>query len=490
MLELSEQEVKQAQTEWDYYQSDPIGFQVNILDVKPENLWNKMREVAESVRDNPFTCIKAGHGVSKTYEVARLALWFLYCFPPATVITTAPSYNQVADQLWREIRQAHANSKYESGLGGNITKTRLDLQEQTGLRWFMVGFATKADTVTSEATKFQGYHNENIMIIFDEAAGILPEIWRAAQHLLTSGNFRLVVIGNPTSKAGDFADCFSDPKFKKTTISVKDTPNFKSGKELIPGVSGREYEQRIRLKYGVDHDQYKVRVLGEFPSMVAEGVYYGKLINHLKENGRITNIPHHGGLPVYTVWDPGYTTAVWFFQKRGLDIAFIRCYEDSGLGIEHWAEILKRLHKDEGYRYGGHFAPIDTEKNNAYRAIAGKNLLETAQENGINFEVLQPEFRVADGIERTRQFLYRSWFDADKCKVGIRALEHYCEKRNERMSTEDHSVFAGYPEKNWAVHLADAMRYASFAVHRLPTGDEEKEKEEIAKLQIKYRRPT
>ena len=59
------------------YQGDPIGFQVDCLDVNRKHVWGKMLEVAESVRDKPKTAVKAGHGVSKSYEAARLALWFL-----------------------------------------------------------------------------------------------------------------------------------------------------------------------------------------------------------------------------------------------------------------------------------------------------------------------------------------------------------------------------------------------------------------------------
>lgn len=68
------------------YQPDPIGFQCEVLDVKPEHVWHKMVEVAEGVRDHQKTCVFAGHGVSKTYELARLALWFLYTHKPSTVI--------------------------------------------------------------------------------------------------------------------------------------------------------------------------------------------------------------------------------------------------------------------------------------------------------------------------------------------------------------------------------------------------------------------
>lgn len=248
------------------YRKNPIKFFIDALDVKQELIWPKMVEIAESVRDNKKTAVKAGHSVSKSFTSSRIALWFLYNFYPSTVITTAPSHVQVEDILWREIRSAHAQARIP--LGGKVTKTQIDLAE----KWFAYGFATKPDTVTQQATRFQGFHNDNVLVIFDEAAGIDKLIWQSKDALLTAGHCRFLAIGNPTVSKGDFADCFKDKAFNKITISVKDTPNYKLGREVIPGVSGREYEEDTRIKYGVDSNYYKARVLGEIPDDDADNL--------------------------------------------------------------------------------------------------------------------------------------------------------------------------------------------------------------------------
>jgi len=242
------------------HKKDPIKFFVDCLDVKEEHVWGKMRELAYSVRDNKKTVAKAGNGVSKTFSAARLALWFLYCHYPSTVITTAPSHPQVEELLWREIRLAHANAKIP--LGGHITKTKLELGE----KWFAYGFATKPDTVTQQATRFQGFHNDHLLIIFDEAAGILPEIWEAKDRLMTSGHVRFLGIGNPTSPNGNFPACFThNSGYNQITISVHDTPNYKENKVIIPGLSGREFEDEVISEYGKDSMQYKSSITGEIP---------------------------------------------------------------------------------------------------------------------------------------------------------------------------------------------------------------------------------
>jgi hypothetical protein len=348
----------------------------------------------------------------------------------------------------------------------------LDLQYETGVKWFAIGISTRPDTVTAEATKFQGYHNDNLLVIFDEAVGVMPEIWRASKHVGAPFK-RFVAVGNPTNSVGDFADTLDDPTYNVVRISVKDTPNYKAGKTIIPGVYGREYEREIRLTYGEDSDEYRVRVEGLKSQKGVEGSYYGNVMAWLKKKGRITKVNFNGALPVYTVWDPGYTTAVIFFQIIGMEVAIIRGYEDSGLGMEDWARVLKTFEKEEGYRYAEHFAPIDTETNNAYKVVAGKNLLQHARENGIDFTILSPEYRVNEGIERARKFLYSCWFKQTNCKGLIKALTNYCAKKNMKESTEERPVFYDYPDKYtpWT-HYADCFRYLSMAIERAGSDSE------------------
>lgn len=196
-----------------------------------------------------------------------------------------------------------------------------------------------------------------------------------------------------------------------------------------------------------------------------EGSFYGDVLNTLYQQGRITNeLKYNAGLPVYTVCDPGYHWPWVFFQVRNNEPVFLRAYEELGLGIEGHAEILEKYRKEYGYRYGGHYAPIDTEKNNAYRAVAGRSLYEHAKENGINWTILAPEHRIMDGIERTRQFLFGCWFIKDDCELLLDALEDYSAQRVERVSTEALPVYTDAPAVSWSVHLADCVRYASMAI--------------------------
>lgn len=434
-------------------------FIVNILDVPPEHFWDKMQEMCDSVRDNDRTSVGAGHGVSKTFTLGRIALAFLYCFAPATVVTTAPTGKQVKDLLWREIREAHASAKVN--LGGKLTTLGLDLQEETGVKWFATGFSTKPDTVTKEATAFQGYHNENLLVLFDEAAGILPEIWRAAKYIGAPFK-RFIAVGNPTSASGEFANSLKDKTYNHINISVTDTPNFKQKKTVIPGVYGRDFEREVRTASGIDSDEYRVRVLGLISRKRAQGAYYADVTEWLRKKDRFTNVPHNRHKVVYVILDTGYTTAIWFLQPAGLENHLIRYHEDSGVGIDGYAKLLREMSRDEGYEYAKIIVPCDMDSN-ATRVVTGDTTCETLKDLGFIVEILPKEIRVQEGIERTEKFLYSCRFDEELCKRGIDCLENYHEKKNKALSTDEKMVFTGRPEKDGHDHGADGMRYVSKA---------------------------
>lgn len=454
------EEMKMALELAEHGRGDYSWYMTHCLDVRPEYCWSKMREVNDSVRDNERTVVGAGHGVSKTYGLARVALTFLNCHYPSTVITTAPSWHQVKDEMWREIREAHNNARIP--LGGKLTSTMLDMQVETGVKWFAFGISTKPDTVTAEATRLQGFNNTHVLIVIDEAAGVVPEIWRAIRYI--GGDFkRIVAIGNPVTKYGEFAAAIKDPTWNHIRVSVTDTPNFKEGRTIIPGVRGREFEEEIRLRAGVDSDEYRVRILGMLSTKGAEGAYYGFKMNELRKKGRIGVVEHDPNYAVHIVRDPGYTSAFIFFQLIGSNVRFIRYYEDSGPGVEEYVRRFDVFKKEYGYHWGQDFVPYDMSSN-AHRVVTGQTAYETLQALGLNPTKLPLERNVQEGIRRTLKFLDSVWISEEHCSKLIEHLESYHEEKNKLMSTEETPVFTGVPAKDGHQHGADVTRYASKAI--------------------------
>jgi hypothetical protein len=208
--------------------------------------------------------------------------------------------------------------------------------------------------------------------------------------------------------------------------------------------------------------KYRRYVKNSHEEVDLEGAYYEAVLAKLRSDGRICSVPHNSALPVHTVMDHGFNTAIWFMQRRGMDFAFVRCYEAQALGVEGIAGLLAEYKQKYHYQYGQHLAPADID-NNGQRTVHGDTLLEAGREWGLNFTPLPREILVNEGIKRTIEFLPACYFDADGCEIGLEALGRYRCAKNETMSTADKPVFMDHPAKDWCNHLADAMRYCSMA---------------------------
>ncbi len=242
------------------------------------DFWEKQEQIANSVRDNRYTTVRACHDVGKTYVASHIGLWFLYSHPQSIVVTTAPTMRQVENLLWRELRAAHEKAIL---LEGEPLKTRLDLASD----WYAIG-ASSADP-----DKLQGFHaaSGHILIIVDEAAGVPEPAFEAIEGMMTSEKARMLMIGNPTSDAGSFrASHYSWEHASKIHISAFDSPNFKNnGINTIEDLKTIDLEKiEIVNKYlvspqwvkekidswGVDSPMFQARVLGNFPSQSANTV--------------------------------------------------------------------------------------------------------------------------------------------------------------------------------------------------------------------------
>ncbi len=214
------------------YQRRPKAFAERILGSK---WWGRQADVARMVASGRRTAVKSANGVGKTYLAADLALWFLYAFQPSVVLTTAPTWRQVRNLLWEELRRRFRMVR--TPLPGRISLTRLQVEEG----WFAFGLST------DDAVRFQGFHAENLLIILDEASGVPETIWDAAEGIAVGGNNRILAIGNPLTPSGRFYRIFRAGRvWARLTISALEHPNVTGEGTPIPGaVTAEAVEERI-----------------------------------------------------------------------------------------------------------------------------------------------------------------------------------------------------------------------------------------------------
>lgn len=219
-----------------------------------------------------------------TMLAARLAIWFLCCFKPSKVVTTAPTLRQVKDLLWSELRNAH--KKAIIPIGGELLQLSLKFDEDH----FCVGFSTDAENMD----KFTGLHQSNLLVIFDQAGGIDPNIWEASEGLMTSANCKWLAISNSAISTGELANiCMPDRRSRFGTwnvlkVKASESPNVVAGKNLIPGLVAHDWVKKREEAWGRDDPLYKIFVEAEFiPDSEMVVVPYKAIVDAFNMNGEL-----------------------------------------------------------------------------------------------------------------------------------------------------------------------------------------------------------
>lgn len=243
------------------YANDPVGYVREVLGGHP---WSKQREILEALRDHDRVTVRSSHGTGKTWLAANAALWFLNTRKNSIVLSTAPTWRQVSELLWREVRAVHGRCH----LPGQCNETDLEL----GPQWYAMGLST------NDPDRFQGFHAEHLLLICDEAAGIPPSIYEAAEGVLTTVGSKRLLIGNPTSTVGTFYNSHHGPGSKawyRVHIAARHSPNF-TGEAIAEEVRKKLVTQQWALEraeeWGENSGRYRARVEGEFSR--EEGLVY------------------------------------------------------------------------------------------------------------------------------------------------------------------------------------------------------------------------
>jgi hypothetical protein len=182
-----------------------------------------------------------------------------------------------------------------------------------------------------------------------------------------------------------------------------------------------------------------------------QGHYYAKLVQKAREDGRITNVPRKAGVDIITAWDLGMrdATAIWVAQKIGYEWRIIDYYENNFEELDHYVDWLKL----KEYAGATHYIPHD----GGHTRIGMKGSIKSQlHEMGLKIVNVLPMLSVDSGMSAAKSLLKECVIDADRCKEGLAALNHYHAKYDEikKVYREVH---------DWSSHGSDAFRYLAQA---------------------------
>ncbi len=180
--------------------------------------------------------VPAGHTVGKTKLSSGIVNHFFDCFAPAIIYTFAPSWLQIKDLLWKEIKADRQ--------GKNLPGEILDLELRRGPNHFAKGRAT-SDAGGRGTERIHGQHEKYLMFVIDEAEGVADFVFNAIDSMASGGIAIVLMLANPRTRFSRFHKTGSQGNVASLRISCLWHPNVVAGREVVPGAVRREYVEQM-----------------------------------------------------------------------------------------------------------------------------------------------------------------------------------------------------------------------------------------------------
>src|SRR6185437_1439336 len=172
------------------------------------------------------------------------------------VLVTANSQDQLRDTIWPEIR------RWAEQLPKPLYE-RLEFQaDHIFLKGVGGSFVTARTASRDNPTALQGLHDENMLLVLDEAPGIPDIVFELGLGTMSTPGAKMLMAGNPSETGGFFYDTHHGLRSRWYTMRVSC--------EDVSRAKG--HIDDVVAKYGRDSNAYRVRVLGEFPDTQDDAV--------------------------------------------------------------------------------------------------------------------------------------------------------------------------------------------------------------------------
>lgn len=360
--------------------------------------------------------------------------------------TRAVCIREVQNSLRESVRQLIIDKIAKLGLQSFFEVVEAEIRGQNGSLIIFKGMQSyNAETIKS----LEGFD----IAWVEEAQTLSPVSLRMLRPTIRSDDSELWFSWNPRHKFDPVDQFFRGPNPSSEAVSV---PVNWADNPWFPDVLRKEMED----DYAKD-SVMAAHVWGGSYEIIAEGSYYAKLLAEADQDERIGRVPYDPILQVYTAWDLGIgdSTAIWFAQVTGMECRLIDYYETSGVGLDHYASVLR----SKPYAYAEHLLPHDVMVSDL---STGRTRLQTLASLGINARALNRD-SVDDGINAVRNLIPKCWFDAKRCEDGLDKLRLYRREYDEKLRT-----FKERPLHDFASHAADAFRYLARGLPELTTSRE------------------
>lgn len=295
------------------------------------------------------------HNTGKTYELARMMLWFLDTHDDSFVITTAPKESQLKQNLWGELSVVLDQYKKHRP---NMRLKTLNLKPEGnnefcsyGSRWEAIGVVSQVGAEEQSATKYQGYHRKDMLIICEEAAAMHPAVMNAIENTCSDGDNNIIICaGNPDSELDELHRfCSFGMKVDSYRISALDHPNVVLKKSIFGGAVTQASIDVRKEKFGELSPLFLSRVRGITPTEGDNNLIKSAWINECTtwhDSYKAKEIFGHDavGVDVANSEDGDKASTAWGKSNRLVEVYEFQCPNASDLATNLvWSD--ERIHE-------------------------------------------------------------------------------------------------------------------------------------------------
>lgn len=362
-----------------------------------------------------------------------------------------PQYNQCRKAIWEAVNPRTGKKRVDEAfpdvIRNSVRNTDMYIEFVNGSSWQLVGSDNFNALVGSPP----------IGITFSEYALSDPRCWAYLSPILEENGGWAAFIS--TSRGDNHFHTLlrmatSTPGWFGEILTARQTPVFTADKL-------EQIRAGLIATFGDDMGEamFQQEYMCSFQGAVL-GAYFAKQMVRAESEGRISSVPHQPGIEVDTFWDLGVddSMTIWFIQHVGQWHHVIDYYENSGYGLEHYANVLA----EKGYEYGNHFMPHDANAREMTNSEVAQSRKEVAQDLGIAPIIVVKRAKNIDviiqyQIPAVRNVLPLCRFDKEKCVQGISALKNYRAEYD-----EEKKKLSNRPLHDWSSHGSSA--FITFAV--------------------------
>jgi len=371
---------------------------------------------------------------------------------PASYWHCLPEFEQARKAIWTAVNPHTGKRRIDEAFPPEIRESKdeqsMFMRLKNGATWQLIGSDRYNNLVGAGVAG----------VTFSEFALANPSAWGYIRPMLEENAGWATFISTPRGR-NHFKSLLDmakgHPGWFAEVLSVHDTG------ALSPEQVEESLKEYVAL-YGEDIGtaQFEQEYLCSFNAAIL-GAFYAREMVTVRKEGRIAEIEPIPGRQVHRAWDIGVRddTSIWWFQVVGAQVFILDCYTASGVGLDHYADIVHKRHEERGWPLGVDYVPHDAKVK---EWISGRTRVEAMRGFGLNPE-LCPDATKLDGINAARQTLARCVFHPRCEDEGIAALEQY-----RREWDDEKKAFKASELHDWSSHLADAFRYLSLSWRKTP----------------------